>query len=52
MLICLFIYVFVSPLTVSNRVVYLSKLQYNLDNLLKIRVKQFLQRGRILIVYR
>ena len=36
------------PLSVSDSVVYLSKLQYNLDNLLKVRIKQFLQRGRIL----
>ena len=36
------------PLTALDSVVCLSKLQYNLDNLLKIRMKQFLQRRGIL----
>lgn len=47
----LFVHQFLlSPQPVSDSVVCLSKQQCNLNNCLKIRKKQFLQRGRILIV--
>lgn len=39
------------PLTALDSVVCLSKQQCNLDNCLKIRVKQFLQRRRVLIAF-